>query len=116
MDDIKLEQDDVSTFFQNPDLEAFKGVTTLQKAMTEEELFDILCNEVADMMEHRMEYLLSLMYRLDVLEKDIDKVLTPLYDGPVNVGLARLILNRQKQKILTKKSYVPPIIEEGWEW
>ncbi len=111
-----MEKKDIDTFFQNADLQAFREIETKEKPLTEEALLEILSDEVALMMVNKMDYLLSLMYRLDVLEVHINRVLSPSYPEPVNVGLARLILERQKQKIATKKSYVPPKIEEGWEW
>jgi hypothetical protein len=114
---MEFNQKDINDFLQNPDLEQFREVMQKKKPMTEEELFLLLCDEVALMMETRMDYLLSLMYRLDVLEKDINVVLTPGFPEPVNVGLAHLILERQKQRIQTKKAYAQaPIEEEGWEW
>ena len=110
-----LEKQEIDDFLKNPDLEAFREVVQKKQPMTEAQLFDILCNEVADMMIYRMDYLLGLMYRLDVLERKIDAVLVPGYPEPANVALARLILERQKERMLSKKSYKPPVIEDGWE-
>ena len=112
---MELAQKEINVFFQNPDLEGLRTIANEKAPMSEQELLELLCDEVALMMESRMDYLLSLMYRLDVLEVNINRVLTPNYPEPVNVGLARLILERQKQKIQTKKSYIPPVIEDGWE-
>ncbi len=75
--------------------------------MTEEELFDILANEVAYMIDHRMDFLLSLLYRLDVLEHKINMALGPMSTEPPHIALARLIMERQKQRIITKQKYKP---------
>jgi hypothetical protein len=112
---MELAKKEIDDFFQNPDLEGLSTIADKRAPLSEQELLEMLCDEVAVMMESRMDYLLSLMYRLDVLEVHINRVLTPGYPEAVNVGLARLILERQKQKIQTKKNYVPPIIEDGWE-
>jgi molybdopterin-biosynthesis enzyme MoeA-like protein len=110
------EMQEIDDFLQNPDLEAFRSVVQRQNPMTEAQLFEILCNEVANMMVNRMDYLLGLMYRLDVPERKINAVLVPGYPEPANVALARLILERQKERMHSKRNYKPPIIEEGWEF
>ncbi len=75
--------------------------------MTEEELFKILAEEVAYMIDHRLEFLLSLLYRLDVLEHKIKAALSPLSTLAPNIALAQLIMERQKQRIITKSLYKP---------
>lgn len=81
------------------------GLDIGTEPMTEQELFEILANEVAYMIEYRIDTLMSLLYRLDVLEPHIQHALSPLAADPPNVGLAKLILERQKQRIITKKKY-----------
>ena len=72
---------------------------------TEEELFQYLCDRIAWMIEHNMEYLLSLLYRNDVEESKIHFALSPLDPDPANVALAKLVIERQKERIATKKKY-----------
>ena len=48
-----------------------------------------------------MDFLLSLMYRLDIDEHKINLALSPKAIVPPNVGLAHLILERQKYKYLS---------------
>jgi len=76
-----------------------------QEQFSEEELFDLLCDVIAEMIEHRLEFLLSLMYRLDVNEQKVDAALSPSSPEPANAALARLVLERQKQRIFTKRYY-----------
>lgn len=85
---------------------------------SEAELLALLAERVADMLERQPEYLMSLLYRLDVLEKKIRPVMQPDAPEPANWGLARLILERQKQRIETKRTIKPEPLEgmEGWEW
>ena len=91
---------------------------TTEETLSEEELLDLLTEQVAYMMEYKMEYLLSLLYRLDVLEHKINHALSPVAIDPPAVGLAKLILDRQKQRIATKQEYKPKVDEDldGWEW
>lgn len=114
-DNYTLSKPEVEGFFSQANMDSFQEIAQKRVLMTEEDLFELLCDEVGIMIETRMDYLLSLMYRLDVLEKDINEVLSPGYPEAANVGLARLILIRQKQRMATKRSYKPPVIEEdGW--
>ncbi|MEL6864250.1 MAG: hypothetical protein AAFP19_07525 [Bacteroidota bacterium] len=95
------------------------GLDIGQQPLSEKELFDLLANEVAYMIEHRLDFLMSLMYRLDVEEKKISFALSPMATEAANIALARLIFERQKQRIFTKQVYrQSPIddIEEGLEF
>lgn len=83
--------------------------------LTEEELLEAIANRVAEMMEANKDLLLSYMYRLDIDEGKIHFALSPLANEPAHFALARLILNRQKQRAVTKLSYKPPKLDE-WEW
>jgi len=85
---------------------------------SEEELLVILADRIAEMLEQQPEYLMSLLYRLDVLEKKIRPVMQPDAPEPANWGLARLVLERQKQRLETKRTIIPKPLEgmEGWEW
>lgn len=81
------------------------GLEIGEEPLTEQALFDLVANEVAYMLEHRMETLFSLLYRLDVSEKKIRTALAPDAKEPANILLAKLIIDRQKQRIFTKRKY-----------
>lgn len=85
---------------------------------TEEELLALLASRVEEMLAHRPEYLMSLLYRLDVLEEKIRPAMHPGAPEPVHIGLARLVLERQKQRAETKLTIKPEPLEglDGWEW
>lgn len=97
--------------------EPFELENTLPPA-NEEELLALMADRIADMLEKQPEYLMSLLYRLDVLEKKIHPVMQPDAPEPANWGLARLVLERQKQRIETKRTIKTKPLEdmEGWEW
>lgn len=84
----------------------------------EAELLALLAERIAEMLERRPDYLMSLLYRLDVLEKKIRPVMHPDAPDPAHIGLARLVLERQKQRAETKINVKPEPLEglEGWEW
>lgn len=78
-----------------------------KETISEEELFELLANEVAYMIEYRIDFLLSLLYRLDVEEAKINYALSPHSKELPNIGLAKLIMERQRQRIFTKQKYPP---------
>jgi hypothetical protein len=82
----------------------------------EDELFRMLADQIAWMIERRMEWLLSLMYRMDIDEAQVQAALSPVAPEPANIGLARLVLERQKQRVHTKQTYRPSALDEEWDW
>ncbi len=84
----------------------------------EAELLALLAERIEEMLQQRPEYLMSLLYRLDVLEKKIRPVMHPSAPEPAHIGLARLVLERQMQRAETKLNIKPEPLEglEGWEW
>lgn len=107
------------TLQQTSDL--LRGPFELENApppVSEEELLMVLTARISEMLERQPEYLLSLLYRLDVLEPKINQALHPAAPEMPALGLARLVLERQQQRIFTKKT-VKPIPLEGmddWAW
>ncbi|MCU0346879.1 MAG: hypothetical protein MUC59_08035 [Saprospiraceae bacterium] len=74
-------------------------------APSEAELFGMLCDRISWLIEHNMGYLLSLLYRNDVLEWKINEALAPDNPDPANIALAKLVMERQHQRLATKKQY-----------
>ena len=88
-----------------------------KEEMTEEELLALLESQVAHYIEHRLEFLLSSLYRLDISEKLVRNALLPSSDVAANVAIAKLILDRQKKRVFTKQFYKQKEIEDlGEEW
>lgn len=82
----------------------------------EAELLDLLAGRIEEMLATRPEYLMSLLYRLDVLEKYIVPVLHPAAPEPPHIGLARLVLERQRQRAETKRSIPIQPLEDWEDW
>ncbi len=103
----------------NSIIQAFEIEIPDAEAPTEEELFQHLCDRIPWMIEHNMEYLLSLLYRNDVEESKIHFALSHHEQEPANVALAKLVMERQKQRMATKKFYGKQNaddVEEGLKW
>lgn len=94
----------------------FELDTISEGEISEEELLQALANQVAYMLEYRLEFLLSLMYRLDVPEHKVQMALSPLGTEAPNIALARLVMERQKQRAYTKMHYRPEDLGAEWDW
>jgi hypothetical protein len=86
-----------------------------EKTMTEEDMIQYLADAIGYMIEHKMDFLLSLLYRLDVDEHKINRALMPGNPIPANIALAHLVWNRQKQRIATKKAFREQN-PSNWDW
>ena len=83
--------------------------------ITEEKLLELLAEQVAFLIEHKIEFLLSLLYRLDIDERKVDFALSPISPDPPHLAIASLVLERQNQRAFTTMSYRPPILGSDWE-
>lgn len=83
------------------------------------EAYNQIYQYIAHLMDNNIDFLLSLLYRLDVREKDIKLALSPSnQQNPVNT-LIDLILARQLERIKTKEKYSTPsknIMENDLSW
>ncbi len=114
MDDSKISQAAGELVAQNFEIELKEN-----EQLNEQQMFDLIADHVAWLIEYRLDYLLSMLYRLDVLEVDINRALSPGAPLPANIGLTQLIIERQKQRIRTKQQYkVSKLddLEEGLEF
>lgn len=85
--------------------------------MNDEEMIKILADKVQAYLDCNINLLMSYLYRLDVLEYKIKSALSNVQEEPGNVILARLIWERQKQRMETKKNYqVREAIDSDLEW
>ena len=56
--------------------------------------------------------IISLMYRLDISEGKVRYALSPFCEEEPALALANLIINRQKQRNLSKSEYKQPPLED----
>jgi hypothetical protein len=82
-----------------------------ESLITERELIEALTERVEWMLDNQLDLLLSLLYRLDVLEVDIQAVLSKKDVSPAK-DLAMLIIERQKKKLETREKYRT----KGFNW
>jgi hypothetical protein len=72
--------------------------------MPEEELLRLLADKVATIMKSGPEPFFQLMYRLDIPEK---KLTTILFEADAPQQVARLIYERQLQKMKSRQEHKP---------
>ena len=71
--------------------------------ITEEQMVEMLAARISEMLDTEPELLFSTLYRLDVFESKINSVLNS--DIDTAIGLASLVIERQKEKLRTKEEY-----------
>ena len=72
--------------------------------LDEAAVLDLFTTRVEELMRENLDLLLSSLYRLDVDEDKIERALhSP--DVPAARGIASLIIERQKERIRTRKMY-----------
>lgn len=87
----------------------------LHPLLNEQDVIAYLSEAIGYMLEHKLDFLLSLLYRLDISELKINRVLQPNYPMPANIALAHLVWERQKQRIETKKNIQVQHVD-NWIW
>jgi len=83
---------------------------------SDEAMLLLIEQRVTQMLSENPDLLFSYLYRLDIEEVKIKEALNNSQGVSPNLAVAELILNRQKERIASKKKYKqdPPI--EGWEF
>ncbi|NND05770.1 MAG: hypothetical protein HKN87_05275 [Saprospiraceae bacterium] len=77
----------------------------LEDQPPDEELIKVLSDRIAYLLMHEMESFMTLMYRMDVSEKKVAAALSPTNQEAPNVALAKLIIQRQLDRMQTKSKY-----------
>ena len=72
--------------------------------LDEATLHQALTNRISEMLELEVGLLFSTLYRLDVLEHKIKTVLSGSTGEDIPSGLARLVIERQREKLKTRKN------------
>lgn len=89
----------------------------LQEAPTMDALETLLAEKINDMINRDFSTLVQLLYRIDVNEAKLRQLLQDNMTTDAGRTIARLILERQWQKILTRREYSrrdTPNEEDRW--
>jgi len=74
----------------------------LPQTLTEENILKLLADKVVQIIDRGPETFYQLMYRIDISEKKLNSVLG---EGDVPAKIARLIYDRQLQKIKSRQAF-----------
>ena len=72
-----------------------------ERTYSDDEIRQLLTKQIAHLLEHKRDWLMGKLYRLDVREPDIKRVLANP-DASVAEGLAALVLSRQYERQASK--------------
>jgi hypothetical protein len=96
--------------------DVFANILPQTQDYDEESIVQAIRQRVTDMLDTQPDLLMSYMYRLDVLEKDLKTVLNSKIPGTdIIEEFTQLIWKRQKQRLWTRANFKQPPIE-GWEY
>lgn len=90
----------------------------LPSQLSQEALLDRLASFINDLIQHRFDQLVQLLYRIDVSEKKLRSLLQEHPDTDAGRVIAALILERQLQKIKTRTNSAnnPSEISDEEKW
>ena len=66
-----------------------------------------LTKQVNHLLDHDLNRLLNALYRIDIPEHQTKKILQDSKQGEMARNLALAIIDREKQKVLTRQKYQP---------
>lgn len=89
---------------------------TLDSEANKQDLIDAIALRVMSYMDGDIGLLFSYLYRLDIDQQKINKIINEPTEEPTHIALATLIYDRQMDRVKTKQTYKQSPIE-GWdEW
>lgn len=93
----------------------FKTIMPTDSDYDEAVIIQAIRDRVSYLLETQPDLLMSYLYRLDVLEVDLKRVLNHSAQGDIINDFADLIWARQKQRIAYREQFKQAPIE-GWEF
>jgi len=91
------------------------GVYPEIKSDIDTDFLNVVAQRVAELMETNMELFFNHLYRMDIDERRIHQILqNPEESESVYISIAKIIIERQKKRIETKRKYRQDPIK-GWD-
>lgn len=70
-------------------------------------LLDFLEKEINHLLDRDFQHLLNSLYRIDIDELTVKKILSEKESGDIARELAKVIIEREKQKVITRQQHRP---------
>jgi hypothetical protein len=96
-------------------LVAFDFQLSVPASATEEALRNLLAERVNWLIVHDFDTLVRLLYRIDVPEAKLKKLLQDHPEADAGLLIAAMIIDRQRQKIESREKYRQPKAEDNEE-
>lgn len=106
MNEIKLAQESLRLVRTDFGLEG--NITFEPDGEPFERLLDFLEIRISDMLDRDFAGLLNALYRIDVNEEEIKKILSDENSELIARQIASAVINRQRQKVITRQHYDQP--------
>jgi hypothetical protein len=89
----------------------------IQPGITYEQLEELLAQRLEELISHDFQQFVLLLYKIDVAENKVREVLQSDITPNAYRKIAALLIQRQQQKIISRKEFTKPIDddeEEKW--
>ncbi|WP_089356943.1 hypothetical protein [Ekhidna lutea] len=70
-------------------------------------LEEFLTKQVNHLLDHDLNRLLNALYRIDIPENQVKSLLQNSKQGEIAPNMAKAIIEREKQKVITRQQYQP---------
>ena len=70
-------------------------------------LEDFLTKQINNLLDHDLNRLLNALYRIDIPENRVKNLLQHSKQGEIARNVAKAIIEREKQKVITRQQYQP---------
>ncbi|SEW09048.1 hypothetical protein SAMN05428988_1943 [Chitinophaga sp. YR573] len=87
----------------------------IQPGITYEQLEELLAQRLEELISHNFQQFVLLLYKIDVAENKVREVLESDITPDAYRKIAALLIQRQQQKIISRKEFTKPIDDDGEE-
>lgn len=101
---LPILQEAATILYRQFDIEGDQGLVDEDKAAFEY-LKQLLSERIRYLIDHDMEQFLFVLYRIDIEEQKVKEVLATYPLNEAIEAIAVLIIERQKQKVITRRQY-----------
>jgi hypothetical protein len=105
-----------SVVFQETALQlSADAALAIQPDITYEQLVTLLAEKLEDLISNNFQQFVLLLYKIDVSENKVREIFGPDVSADAYYKLAAIMIERQKQKIISRKATKKPDDDDGEE-
>lgn len=107
MNEVTLVKESYQLILKDFGLEDDKEIKEVEMAF--DWLEDFLVRQVNYLLDHDFNHLLNALYRIDISENQVKNLLELSSSEEIALNIARAIIEREKQKVITRARYRNPL-------